>query len=322
MDATGVLNSAFRSGLLRASTNGLVQRFVSRYGMSLGAARFVAGENLSEAVETLKRLEGHGLKTNTTLLGEHVRDPQEAEIVKQEYLTILDTVSQEGLSTNIAVKLTHLGLDLGKDVAHQNVQEIVERASAHKNSVRIDMEDSTYVDDTLAIFTELRQSGYQNVGTVLQSYLYRSESDLRSQMEYCPNLRLVKGAYLEPSDVAYPDKRDVDHNYIRMAEYALQGCGYTAIATHDEKIIDHVIEFTHRHDIPRGRFEFQMLYGVATDLQLELVKRGYAVLTSTNYGPDWYPYLMRRLAERPANLLFLARNVMRQPFRRSSNDAR
>ncbi len=173
------------------------------------------------------------------------------------------------------------------------------------------MEESARVEPTLRIYRRLREAGHDNVGTVLQSYLYRSEDDLASLLPLAPNLRLVKGAYLEPADVAYPEKSDVDAAYVRLMETSLAHGGFTAIATHDEALIEHAIAFTKADGIPNERFQFQMLYGVRPALQLDLVRRGYSVLVATPYGPDWYRYLMRRLAERPANALFLLRNLIR-----------
>ncbi len=234
----------------------------------------------------------------------------EALAVVGEYIYVLDRLHEEGLKTNLSVKLTHLGLDLGEEIAYRNVERIVDHAASLGTFVRIDMEESARVDVTLLIFRNLRTSGHDNVGTVLQSYLYRTERDLKMMMEYQPNLRIVKGAYLEPSEIAYPDKREVDVAYLRAVKYSLAYGGYTAVATHDDRIIDYVIEFTTRNDISQERFEFQMLYGIRTDLQQDLLRRDYKVLIATPFGPDWYPYLMRRMAERPANLLFVARQML------------
>jgi proline dehydrogenase len=288
-----------------------VRRFVSAHGMRLGAARFVAGETLDECVAVLRRLNEQGLHANTTLLGEDVADEEEAQAVAADYETILARLHEEGLRANIALKLTHLGLDLGAEIAFENVGRVVERAAELGNFVRIDMEYSAVVDATLDIYRRLREADLGNVGTVLQSYLYRAEADLESLLPLEPNLRFVKGAYLEPEEVAYPEKSDVDAAYVRLVERSLRGPGYTAIATHDERLIDHAIAFTEREGIPRNRFEFQMLYGVRPKLQLDLAGRGFKVLVATPFGPEWFPYLMRRLAERPANLGFFVRNAFR-----------
>ncbi len=300
----------FRRGILVATTNPGVSRFVRRYGMRMGAARFVAGETLDEAVVVLRRLNEQGLHTNTTLLGEGVRDAQMAAAVVDEYERVQDRIAAENLRTNIALKLTHLGLDIDEDLAYRNVARLVEHAATKNNFIRIDMEESARVDPTIRIYQRLRADGHENVGTVLQAYLYRTQRDLGDLLPLNPNLRLVKGAYLEPSNVAYPEKADVDRNYVNLAERMLSGDGYTAIATHDEAIINHVINYTRDLGIGNDRFEFQMLYGIRQQLQLDLVHKGYKVLVATPFGHEWYFYLMRRLAERPANSLFLLRNLI------------
>ncbi|HUZ03033.1 MAG TPA: proline dehydrogenase family protein [Thermomicrobiaceae bacterium] len=302
------LNGVFRKGILVATHNRAVAGFVRRYGMRLGGARFVAGESLDAAVPVLRSLNQQGLRTNTTLLGEGVKDAATAGAVADTYIAILDRIAQEQLQTNIALKLTHLGLDVGEEVAHANVARVVEHAARLGNFIRIDMEESQRVDPTLRIYRRLREAGHDNVGTVLQSSLYRTERDLEDLLPLEPNLRLVKGAYLEPPSVAYPKKADVDRNYLRLAERMLTGNRFTAIATHDERIIDHVIDFIARNGVGSERFEFQMLYGIRSQYQLELVRRGFRVLVATPFGPEWYFYLMRRLAERPANVVFLLRS--------------
>ena len=303
--------SVLRKTILAAADSPRLGRFVQRYGFRLGASRFVAGESLDAAVPVLRGLNGKGLLTNTTLLGEGVTTEAETAAVVAAYRELLDRIAGEGLRTNVALKLTHLGLAFDEELAHANVAALVEHAARHRNFIRIDMEESARVEPTLRIYRRLREAGHDNVGAVLQSYLYRGEADLAALMPLAPNLRLVKGAYLEPADVAYPEKRDVDAAYVRLLETALIGVGFTAVATHDEALIEHAIAFAKEHEIPRERFQFQMLYGVRPALQLDLVRRGYAVLVAAPYGPDWYRYLMRRLAERPANVLFLLRNLIR-----------
>ncbi len=303
--------SLLRKVILAAADSARLQRLVQRYGFRLGAARFVAGESLDDAVPVLRRLNETGLLTNTTLLGEGVRDQAETRTVVAAYRDVLDRIAAEELRTNLALKLTHLGLAIDEELAHRNVGELVEHAARVGNFVRIDMEESAHVDATLRIYRRLREAGHGNVGTVLQSYLRRSDEDLRGLLPLAPNLRIVKGAYLEPSEVAYPEKREVDAAYVRLLEASLAGRGFTAIATHDESLIEHAVAFTREHGIPKERFQFQMLYGVRPRLQLDLVRRGYDVLVATPFGPQWYRYLMRRLAERPANLLFFLRNLVR-----------
>jgi proline dehydrogenase len=240
-----------------------------------------------------------------------VRDEAETRSVVAAYREVLDRIRAEGLRTNVALKLTHLGLSIDEELAHRNVAELVEHAASVGNFVRIDMEESSYVEVTLRIYRSLRETGHDNVGAVLQAYLFRTEDDLAGLLPLAPNLRLVKGAYLEPPDIAYPRKHDVDAAYVSLLETSLRGQGFTAVATHDETLIEHAISFARDRGIPNERFQFQMLYGVRPRLQLELVRRGFDVLVATPYGPEWYRYLMRRLAERPANLVFLLRNLVR-----------
>lgn len=306
------MTELLRRIILAMSQQPRIVRWVRRYGMRLGAGRFVAGETLDECVRVLRRLHEIGFVTNTTLLGEDVDTAAAAERVVVEYLGVLDRLAHERLRTNLSVKLTHLGLNLGEDVALANVGRLVSRAAGHGQFVRIDMEESRRVDPTLRIYRRLRGDGYTNVGTVLQAYLYRTERDLEDLLPLRPNLRLVKGAYLEPPEVAFPRKADVDRNLFRLIVRMLSEGGYTAIATHDDRIIEQVIKFIDAHQIPRDRYEFQMLYGVRPQLQRALLARGYRVLVATPYGPDWYPYFMRRLAERPANVLFFLRNLIRR----------
>jgi proline dehydrogenase len=276
--------------------------------MRLGAARFVAGESLDECIAVLRRLNDQGLHANTTMLGEGVLEPGETERVVSAYEEVLDRIAAEELRANVALKLTHLGLEIDEELAYANMTRLLGKGSF----IRIDMEQSQFVDATVRIYRRLRHDGFENVGTVLQAYLYRTPDDLDSLLPLSPNLRLVKGAYLEPADIAYPRKADVDAVYARLAERMLSGTGHVAIATHDETLIEHAIRYSEEHAVPRERFEFQMLYGVRPQLQLDLVRRGYKVLVATPYGPEWYPYLMRRLGERPANLLFFAKNTFRR----------
>ena len=305
------LSSVPRTAILRAADSERLQRLAQGHGMRVGAARFVAGQTLDECVAVLRRLNDAGLSANTTLLGEATPDADGAEAVTAEYETIVDRLVAEGLHANVALKLTHLGLAFDEEAAYRNVERLVSRAEHLGTFVRIDMEQSALVDSTLRVYERLRAEPHDAVGTALQSYLYRTPADLERLLPLRPNLRIVKGAYLEPRDVAYPDKRDVDAAYVALVERALQGGAYVAVATHDEAIIRHVQAFAERERISRDRFEFQMLYGIRPGLQRTIAAEGYKVLVATPYGPDWYPYLTRRLAERPANLGFLVRNLVR-----------
>jgi proline dehydrogenase len=304
---TTAVNAGLRKGILLAADSGRVQRLVRRHGMRLGASRFVAGETLDECISVLRRLNDQGLHANTTLLGEGVLEPSATAPVVDAYAEVIDRIAAEGLKANVALKLTHLGLEIDEQLAYDNIARLLRKGSF----IRIDMEQSQFVDATLRVYRRLREEGFDNVGTVLQAYLYRTPGDLDSLFPLEPNLRLVKGAYLESPAVAYPKKADVDAAYAQLLERMLSAGGYTAVATHDESLIDHTIAYADANGIGRDRFEFQMLYGVRPQLQLDLVRRGYKVLVATPYGPEWYPYLMRRLGERPANLLFFLKNTIR-----------
>jgi proline dehydrogenase len=306
------LSSLPRAAILRAADSTRLQRVVRRYGMRLGAARFVAGETLDECIDVLRDLDRAGFHSNTTLLGEAVSSVDATAAVVAEYEMVLERIAAESLRANVALKLTHLGLSFDEEVAYRNVERLVAHAARLGSFVRIDMEQSAHVDATLRIYERLRAAGHVNVGTVLQSYLRRTPADLERLLPLQPNLRIVKGAYLEPPEIALPDKRDVDAAYVRLVERALRAGAYVAVATHDERIIRHVRDLAAREGIARDRFELQMLYGVRPALQRQLVAEGCTVLVATPYGPDWYPYLMRRLAERPANLLFFLKNLVRR----------
>jgi proline dehydrogenase len=296
-----------RNAILAAADSARVQHLVRKHGMRLGAGRFVAGETLDECVVVLRRLNDQGLHANTTLLGEGVLEPTESERVVIAYEEILERLASEGLRANVALKLTHLGLDIDEELAEANLARLLGRGQF----IRIDMEQSRYVDATLRIFRRLREAGHENVGTVLQAYLRRTPDDLEELLPLGPNLRLVKGAYLEPVELAFAHKTEVDEAYARLAERMLVAGGHTALATHDERLIEHAIAFARSNDVQLERFELQMLYGVRPQFQLSLARRGHKVLVATPFGPEWYPYLMRRLAERPANLLFFLRNTFR-----------
>jgi proline dehydrogenase len=304
---TGIANASLRKVILAAADSNRVQRIVRRYGMRLGARRFVPGETLDECVVALRALNDKGLDANTTLLGEGVIEPAQSAAVVEAYREIIARIAAERLRANVALKLTHLGLEIDEELAVSNLRTLLGLGAF----IRIDMEQSRFVDATLRIYRRLRDEGFDELGTVLQSYLYRTPADLDSLLPLAPNLRLVKGAYLEPADIAYPRKADVDSAYVRLLERMLSNGGHTAVATHDESLIEHAIRYADSNGIPSDRFEFQMLYGVRPQLQLSLVRRGYKVLVATPYGPEWYPYLMRRLGERPANLLFFLRNTLR-----------
>lgn len=306
---SSVLERPLRAGILAAAESAFVRRAVTRYGMRLGAARFVAGENAAQFLPVAKAVNAQGFAVAATILGESVRDRDETRAVTDEYCRLLRSFAEDGIDGNVAFKLTHVGLDIDSELAFENASRIAAAAQAAGNTVRTDMEQSRYVDPTLAIHRRLWER-YHNVGFVLQSYLYRSQADLRSMLALAPNVRLVKGAYLESPEIAYPQKRDVDASYVKLAETALSHDGYTAIATHDPKLVDYVMTLAQARGLPkRGRFEFQMLYGIAAPLARRVLELGYRVRLSVPYGENWFPYLMRRLAERPANVAFFLKGA-------------
>jgi proline dehydrogenase len=279
------------------------------------ARRFVAGEELSEAVAAVQELNRQGLLATVDHLGENVTSETEARDATNEVLDLIQAIEANELQAGVSVKLTQLGLDMGAWLAADNLQRIVARAQQADRFVRIDMESSDYVQATLDLFKEVWEH-HTNVGVVIQSYLYRSADDVARLIQMGASIRLVKGAYDEPPDVAYPDKEDTDANFIRLMELLFsreaQANGvYPAIATHDTRLIDWTREHTAQQGIPKEQFEFQMLYGIRTGLQRQLIAEGYQVRAYIPYGQQWYPYFMRRLAERPANVLFLVRNLIR-----------
>ena len=301
-----------RAGLLAASGNPGVRRFVSRYGMRLGAGRFVAGETAAEFLRVARRLNGEGFAVAASILGEGVTSRLEAQEAAAQYVALLARIRDEGLDANVALKLTHLGLDLDEDFAARNAQTVLDAAQETRNSVRFDMEQSAYVDATLRIYRQLR-ARYDNVGFVLQSCLYRTLDDLRGLIALRPNVRIVKGAYLEPVSVAFARKSEVDENYRRLVDCAFAAQGYTAIATHDARLMRYAIAAAQRKNLPRlGRFEFQLLLGVRPDLARWLRDCGYRVRVAVPFGRFWFPYLMRRLAERPANVGFVLKSLVQR----------
>jgi proline dehydrogenase len=304
------VDRVLRAAILAAIDSTVVQRVVNRYGMQMGAKRFVAGESADDFLRATHDANGRGFAVAGGILGEGVHDRCEASTAAAEYCALLQAFAEQNLDANVSFKLTHVGLDIDPELAFENAIRIAETARNTGNTVRLDMEQSSYVDATLDAYRRLR-ARFEGVGFVLQSYLFRSRGDLEATLPLRPNVRLVKGAYLEPSTIAYTNKRDVDENYVRLAELALSSEGYTGIATHDPSIIDHVARFAAAKGLPkRGRFEFQMLYGIGTPLARKLVEEGYRVRLAIPFGSYWFPYLMRRLAERPANLMFFLKGAL------------
>jgi proline dehydrogenase len=272
--------------------------------------RFVAGRTLEQELLVCQRLETENIAATLDHLGENVKSLAEAEESCKIYLQALDRIAALGLNATVSIKLTQFGLDFSTDECRVNVERLVERARAIGSRIEIDMESSDYVDRTLAIVTALHEK-YGSVRAVIQSYLYRSEKDIDNLSRAEIPVRLCKGAYKEPSSVAFPKKTEVDANFIRLMEKLLESGAYPAIATHDPKMVQWALEFARLRELPADRFEFQMLYGIRRDLQRSLVKAGRRLRLYVPYGDAWYPYFMRRLAERPANVVFLARNMLR-----------
>ncbi len=303
-----------RSALLYLSSQPQIFKFVrhNRVAQSF-ANRFVAGETLDTALAAVARLNLRGITASLDLLGESVHNEVEARAAGQEYVTMLDRIHERKANANVSVKLTAMGLDVSEDLCVAIMHKVLQRARDYGSFVRIDMESSEYTQRTLDLFEQRLYPAYrENVGMVLQSYLYRTFADVQHADLLKARVRICKGAYKEPETVAYPEKKDVDSNYVKcMQELMLKG-NYPGIATHDEAIIREAKRFAKEHDISRDRFEFQMLYGVRRDLQDRLVRDDYRMRVYVPFGTQWYPYLMRRLAERPANVAFLTGNVVKE----------
>ena len=278
-------------------------------------ARFVAGETLDEALAALDALKQAGFRTTVDVLGESVTSAADASAAADRYLATIPVLAEHGLDVNVSIKLTQMGLEIGPDVCQANVSRIIEAARTHDGFVRFDMEDHTKTDETLDIWQKAHES-YPRTGIVVQSALRRSSGDVDRILAAGGSVRLCKGAYDEPKSVAYPSKSSVDQNYARLSERLLKSEQYHALATHDPRLISRAIRFAEREGIARDHFEFQMLYGIRRDLQRLLVECGYTVRIYVPYGCEWYPYFMRRLAERPANVGFMLRALLKEEGKR------
>jgi proline dehydrogenase len=308
-----------RSLLLRISeSKRLAPLIISSGARRRVARRFVAGETLDDAVEAARAVNRAGQSASLDLLGENVSDEAGARRAAEGYLAVFDRIAKEKLDANVSLKLTQLGLDLSEPLCEELLEKIIAHASSQGNFVRIDMEGSAYTQRTVEITKRVRAK-YASVGTVMQAYLYRAEKDIQDLLRIGCRIRLCKGAYKEPSEIAYPKKADVDANYIKLMKSLLPSGIYHGIATHDPAMIRATKDFVSEKKVGRDQFEFQMLYGIRTDLQLQLVREGFRLRVYIPYGTDWFPYFMRRLAERPANLLFLLRNLLPRRAARSSS---
>ena len=305
----GATSKALFHGLAQVST---LQRLASKYGMAPGgfARRFIAGETAGEAIAAVADLPGKGLNLTLDYLGESVSTSAAASAVAADYLQIIAAIVASGIERNISLKLTQLGLDVDKATAVDNMRRILEPADASGFFVRIDMENSPYTDATLEILDTLWRQGHRSVGTVVQSYMKRSADDIRRLNALGARVRLVKGAYKEPKEVAYQKKSEVDAAFIELMQTLLDEGHYPAIATHDPDMIEATKVYARSKGYANDRFEFQMLYGIRRDLQMALVKEGYRVRVYVPFGKQWYPYFMRRLGERPANIGFVLRGIL------------
>jgi proline dehydrogenase len=300
-----------KSALLYLSRSDGFKRFLTRFkSFNNVTHRFVAGEQVQDAVEAIKQLNAKGITASFDHLGESITDEAATRLEVQEYIHVLEEIKRCAMDSNVSVKLTQLGLDISDGLCLENTKAIVKAAADRQNFVRIDMEDSTRTDKTLSIFRSLR-SEFNNVGIVIQSYLYRTEQDVEDLLSLGARIRLCKGAYDEPPSAAFPEKSSVDENYIKLMKRLLISGIYHGLATHDEAMISASKQFARERGITAEQFEFQMLFGVRRDLQEQLVREGYRVRVYVPYGRYWYPYFMRRLAERPANVWFVLKNMMR-----------
>ncbi len=303
-----------RAAFLWLSEQPRIFRFVRKNRLARKlASRFVAGETIDEAITTLRDLNNSNLSASLDLLGESVLHADEAQRACRTYLDVLDRIRATSANANVSVKLTQMGLDIDEQLCLANMRAIIGKAKQFDSFVRIDMEQSGYTAKTIALFKDIFYPEFGNaVGVVLQSYLRRTTADVHTMIGLGARVRLCKGAYQEPEDVAFPQKRDVDANFIDCMEQLMERGNYPGIATHDQQIIDHAKAFAKQKKLPLERFEFQMLYGVRRDLQYRLRREGYNMRVYVPFGTHWYPYLMRRLAERPANIAFITSSIIKE----------
>lgn len=305
------MEQLMRNFFLFLSKNKTLTKLAKKYGFKFGASRFVAGADIDHAARKIKEINDDGFVVTIDHLGEFIDNEQEAKESADECIHAIEKIAEQGLNSQLSLKLTSMGLDISDKLVMGNLRRILEAGKQHHVTVTIDMEDYSRCEKILDLFKELRKE-YDNIGTVLQAYLYRTEEDLQALDEYDPYLRLVKGAYKEAPEVAFPDKKDVDENYKKLIKANLMNGNYTAIGTHDDDIIDYVKQLEKEHTLSRDQFEFQMLFGIRLELQNKLVKEGYKLRVYVPYGSDWYGYNMRRLAERPANVLFVLKGIFKK----------
>ncbi|MFF2588228.1 proline dehydrogenase family protein [Peribacillus butanolivorans] len=305
------MEQILRNLFLFLSKNKNMTKAAKKYGLRFGASRFVAGESLDMAAAAIADLNRKGLSVTIDYLGEFIDNEQEANEMADQCIEAIRMIFRKNLDSQLSLKLTSMGLDISEQVVMNNMRRILEEAKTHRVFVTLDMEDFPRCQPTLDVFKNLKAE-YNELGTVIQAYLYRTEKDIEELNAYNPNLRLVKGAYKEPREIAFPEKIDVDNNFKKIIKKHLLNGNYTAVATHDDKIIDYTKSLVKEQGISHDQFEFQMLFGIRNDKQLELVKEGYKVRVYVPYGTDWYGYFMRRLAERPANIVFVLKGLFKK----------
>ncbi|TDL87673.1 proline dehydrogenase [Vibrio vulnificus] len=299
-----------RDFFLFLSKNNLLNNIAKKSGGSFAAGKIIGGTDFQSSIKFIKQLNNSGLSVTVDHLGEFV-DSKEVTLERTaECIETIEMISREKLDSQVSLKMTSLGLDIDHKLVIENMTKILDTAEKHKVMVTIDMEDEVRCQATIDIFRQFKEK-YSCISTVLQAYLFRTEKDLEDLAQYKPFLRLVKGAYKESPEVAFPEKNDVDENYKKLIKQSLLNGNYTAIASHDDKIIEYTKELAKKHDIPNTQFEFQMLYGMRNKTQYELVKQGYKMRVYVPYGLDWYGYFMRRLAERPSNIAFAFKGMVR-----------
>ncbi|MBS4208497.1 proline dehydrogenase [Bacillus sp. FJAT-50079] len=304
------MENVIRQFFLFLSKSKVLTKVAKKYGLHFGAARFVAGETIEQAISVIKQLNEKGLAVTLDHLGEFVKSEKEAYERTEQAIEAIRAIRRAGVNSQLSLKLTSLGLDISSELVLKNMREILDVAKQEDVFVTIDMEDYGHCQQTLELFKKLK-SEYDRVGTVIQAYLYRSASDMEDLHQYFPHLRLVKGAYKESSEVAFPEKKDVDENFKQIIQHQLLRGHYTAIATHDDAILDFTTLIVKENGISTDQFEYQMLYGIRTERQLQLQQEGYTMRIYLPYGTDWYGYFMRRLAERPANVAFVLKGIFR-----------
>ncbi|WJY28220.1 MULTISPECIES: proline dehydrogenase family protein [Sporosarcina] len=288
------------------SQNQMLNSAAKKYGLKLGAQNVVAGTNIPETIESIRELNAHGISCTVDNLGEFVHNREEATDAKEQILSVIEAIHENGVDAHISLKPSQLGLDIDKDFCEDNLREIVKKANEYDIFVNFDMEDYGRLKPSFDLLDDLSKE-YKNIGTVIQAYFFEAEDYMKEHKDF--RLRIVKGAYKESPAVAYQDKADIDENFVRLIEWHLLNGKFTSIATHDHHVINHVKQFVKENNIPNEKFEFQMLYGFRKDMQLELAKEGYNFTTYVPFGQDWYGYFMRRLAERPQNMNLIVKQV-------------